>query len=435
MVVDYRWPTRADLQHHGTGAEQSDLAGPTPGLTIPRDASPGTALLLPSRAPLVQDPTAAAESAADPPRGYSRAAHYETPCCIIDDCWASGNAGGSPASATPFHTFRSKKRYQVIPVGDAFDRLGGVGGGDAKLGTGPVPPVPAARASFPPRAFHSHGLRDNPARGQPPPPPGRKGNPLSKTFRLPPMRDSHERGPSLCGTPAPPGLLPAGGAPWGDVARPVSSPSGFGRFGPDQRPPLLEPGTPCRPSMGSFHRKFTAYHERRSREEELEAGRRRLREQRRTERLIQQQQQQQQLYTRGPRRSFGNAGDPSCGEGSMRPSGRDPGEGCEPGVRPGYGVAEGSFAPGEADSKTRRRRRRGRPRFVDACGSGDVIDSEGEAESGGEGGATELIPEREKEILTDIFKNLDSRGRGEVRLDEAVFHMTENAQVKGVAAS
>lgn len=64
-------------------------------------------------------------------------------------------------------------------------------------------------------------------------------------------------------------------------------------------------------------------------------------------------------------------------------------------------------------------------REVQSCWSAWSRDIGGD----GDGAVKELIPEKEEEILTEIFRNLDGRGRGEVRLDEALFHMTENAQV------
>ena len=48
---------------------------------------------------------------------------------------------------------------------------------------------------------------------------------------------------------------------------------------------------------------------------------------------------------------------------------------------------------------------------------------------GDETKASELIPEREEQLLTEMFRMLDARNRGEVRLDEMLFYMTENAKV------
>lgn len=148
--------------------------------------------------------------------------------------------------------------------------------------------------------------------------------------------------------------------------------------------------------MPSFERKFAARHDKWSREAELDAEERAFAEKMRAEEL---------LWTGTTRRRQGRdrgSGGAEGGDetrnitGFQHPSGTG-------------GCSEGLGADCESE-RTRRRRSRG------------VV---GVAE----GKVTELIPEREQERLTQIFGMLDSRELGEVRLDEALFHMAENAQV------
>lgn len=137
-------------------------------------------------------------------------------------------------------------------------------------------------------------------------------------------------------------------------------------------------------TMSSFERKLATRREQWSREEEADAEERAFEEQRRTQELL---------------RDF-------CGRG---------GHGNGGGQGYGYNTAGST---GNEDLR-RIRKRRVRSRDWRDC-SNSRWD---------EGKVAELIPEREEQLLTKMFDMLDARNRGEVRLDEVLFYITENAQV------
>lgn len=163
-----------------------------------------------------------------------------------------------------------------------------------------------------------------------------------------------------------------------------------------RRSTLLKPGAPGQALMPSFEHKFAARHERWSREAELDAEERKFAEKRRAEEL---------LWADTTRRRQGRD------RGGGGTEGGDETRSIEGFQRPGItgGFSEGLGAGCESE-RTRRRRGRG------------VVGVD-------EGKVTEMVPEREQERLTQIFGMLDARELGEVRLDEALFHMAENAQV------
>lgn len=177
----------------------------------------------------------------------------------------------------------------------------------------------------------------------------------------------------------------------------------LGEGGGNQPSPsmLLKPGAPGQSLLASFQRKFLAYHERWSGEQDKEDEERAHRELSRAEELI------------------------LCRNSS--PS--------DMGTR-------------KAEMDYRRRSVRGKGSWVSAPGSATETDefrpvtrisqSRGAGSRGGrllgDGGedsmaVTELFPEREEYLLTKIFHHVDARERGGIRLDEVLFHITENAQV------
>lgn len=152
-----------------------------------------------------------------------------------------------------------------------------------------------------------------------------------------------------------------------------------------------KPGAPGQSLMPSFQRKFDAKHEAWSREAEEHAEERSFEEQRRAEELLRE------------RHGLDGGGSGGGTRDVYKPK---RGNVFEPGIEKGRRELGGARRP-------RRTRRRG-------WRDGDYCD---------EGTVAELIPEREEELLTQMFQMLDAGAVGEVQLDEVLFHMTENAQV------
>lgn len=199
---------------------------------------------------------------------------------------------------------------------------------------------------------------------------------LTRAVHLPPMAETPREGRPI--------TLAAGGC---------SNVVGSGKRQWIKKQQLLtpKPGAPGQSLMPSFQRKFDAKHEAWSREAEELAEERSFEEQWRAEDLLQE------------RRGLDGGG----GGGG----GRDVYESKRGDVF-GSVIEEGRRKLGDV-RRPRRTRRRGW-RDGDHCDEGTVA---------------ELIPEREEELLTQMFQMLDSRDRGEVQLDEVLFHMTENVQV------
>lgn len=156
------------------------------------------------------------------------------------------------------------------------------------------------------------------------------------------------------------------------------------------KPPLtLKSGASEQPPIPSFQRKFAARRKVWVREAEAEAEQRALQKQWRTEELLRK-------------------GGVDCGRGGGYKAG---GRG---GARLPSSIGDDACLGSEDPRSTRRRRRRGRH----AHGSfyEDTV--------------AELSTELEKELLAEMFKMLDAHNRGAVRLNEVVFHMTENKQVR-----
>lgn len=168
-----------------------------------------------------------------------------------------------------------------------------------------------------------------------------------------------------------------------------------------------KPGAPGESLMPSFQRKFDVKHEVWTREAEEHAEERIFEEQIRAEEII---REINGLYGGG---GTGGGGDCGCGGsggggGGARDAYRPKGNGMFDSA-----IVEGGRRELGGERRPRRTRRRGW-RDDDYCDQETVA---------------ELIPEREQELLTQMFHMLDARDRGEVQLDEVLFHMTENAQV------
>ena len=152
-----------------------------------------------------------------------------------------------------------------------------------------------------------------------------------------------------------------------------------------------KPGAPGQPLIPSFQRKFDVKHEAWSREAEEHAEEGSFEEQWRAEELLRE------------RRGLDGGGRGGGTRDVYKPKRGD--------------VFESAIEKGRRKLGDSRRPRRTRRR---GWRDGDFCDEEAVAE---------LIPEREEELLTQMFQMLDAGDVGEVQLDEVLFHMTENAQV------
>lgn len=182
----------------------------------------------------------------------------------------------------------------------------------------------------------------------------------------------------------------------------------------------LKPGAPGQPLLESFERKFVAHHAKWSREADQAAEWRAVEDVRRAEELLAKGISPPEspsttagrgYYSNDSERPEKNAG---CDRRDRRLRSTGSSMTSSPSGIVGF--------PGISRNSGSRVQRRRRPEEI-VGGRGERVWRDGE------GGVTELIPEREEELLTYIFEHLDARGRGRVRLDEALFHMTENAQV------
>eukprot|EP00752_Nemacystus_decipiens_P004170 g3813.t1 len=188
-----------------------------------------------------------------------------------------------------------------------------------------------------------------------------------------------------------------GGSNGSDEASLAGSDTAVGRAGGNTsfKKQLLTGGTP--PRLSSFERKLAARSKQWSTEEQADAEERAFEEQRRTQELL---------------RNLSNRG--SHGAGGQRYSykveGRTGIQSHRPPDERGHHDLNGDF-------------RRVRKRQVRSRDWRDCSDSRRDG-----GQVAELIPEREEQLLTQMFDMLDARNRGEVRLDEVLFYMTENVQ-------
>ena len=166
--------------------------------------------------------------------------------------------------------------------------------------------------------------------------------------------------------------------------------------GESNRPKVLKPGAPGQPLLPSFERKFSAWCAARAGGTGLFEAKE---QQKRVGGLI--------LGRRRPGVRGGAGGD--RGEGGWHYSvGRR-------GIQlSGRGEHRGLVEHRGLESRSARRRP-----WCDSRGN-DSYDGQK---------AIDLIPEREEELLSRFFGMVDTRGKGEVRLDEVMFHVKENAQV------
>lgn len=282
---------------------------------------------------------------------------------------SSGGTGEETSSTRPFHIFRGKKAHQIIPVQDIF-----------------IPPRHLAQPTTKNGLISMDALAaagclaggDMTARPEYVQPAVAAPSGLYKAAHLPPMAEI-PRG----------GRLTAGLQGSGEV-RGITRNLFF-----MQKRPLTEESPP----QSSFERKLAARRKQWSVEAQADAEERAFQEQWRTQGLL------RDINDRN--------GDGKAGEGYGFKVG-DTGFRSQP-SRTGGGCRRNRVS-------RRARKRRTRSRDWRDCEDGCDYEET----------ALELIPEREEQLLTEMFGMLDARNRGEVRLDEVLFYMTENAQV-GVA--
>lgn len=286
--------------------------------------------------------------------------------------WSAGRSSGgtegeSSRSTRPFHVFRGKKAHQIIHVQDCFIPPRHLVEPTTKHGLVPVHELATAACS---------AGGDITARPAPLQPAVAAPSGLSKAVHLPPMIETSRDD-----------RLAAG------LAGSNTTIANTGKTPSLKKRPFIE--TPL--TMSSFERKLAARREQWSREAEADAEKRAFKEQCRTQELL---------------RGFGSrGGDRKGGQGYGYKIGACTGIQSQPLPSGGGCHSIGDF----------RRIRKRRARSRDWRDYGDS--------RGDEGKVAEFIPEREEQLLTQMFDMLDARNRGEVRLDEVLFYMTENAQV------
>lgn len=290
--------------------------------------------------------------------------------------WSSGGSSagtrGESSSTRPFHIFRGKKMHQIFPVRDCFVPPRHLSEPTTKSGLVSVQHA-LADAARPIVKDTAAGptFMDTAGAGAP--------FGLPRAAHLPPMIGTSRES---CSAGSVAGWSAAAGSTGGGFCR-------------NKRP--LARQQP--PAGSSFERKLSARCEQWRREEEVVAEERAFREQARTQELL---RDVQGLEGRGDdggvmgRHNHVEAAE--FGHQSLSNGGA-------------------SHSQGNA-THARQRLSCSRTRYEDDAYRG---------EDGGE--VRELIPEREEELLTEMFGILDARCRGEVRLDEVLFYMTENAQV------
>lgn len=280
------------------------------------------------------------------------------------------DTGEETSSMRPFHAFRGKKTHQIVPVNDCFIPPRHVSDPTTKYGVhsahGLVTAAHLAADGTSPGPDFPHIASTAPSG-------------ISKAVHLPPIVEVARDGRPAAG-------LTGSNATVGATGE---------RFSFNKRPLTRE----APPSVSSFERKLTARRKQWSREAEVEAEKRAFQEQLRAQELL---------------RGFRGFND---GGGSSDKGGRC----CNFGVGASTGTRSpttgGRFRGRGGPRRTRRRR----IRICNWRNGGDSRQDDGKV--------TKLIPEREEQLLTQMFGMLDARNRGEVRLDEVLFYMTENAQV------
>lgn len=369
--MNYSWPTRASLGHSWGWQSSDSQTGDTDVELTATDNGGGVG---DSSRPTTCDSGGIGDSdgGGDDSRSALSMTHASRD---VNNDWStdigSGDTGEDSSSALPFHAFRGKKIHQIVPVNDCF-----------------VPPRHISEPTTKHEFLSAHGsataarlAADITSSGPDyqhiasAAPSG-----ISKAVHLPPMVEVPRDG------------RPATSSTGSNAAVGVAGEN----FSFNKHPLTRE----TRPSVSSFERKLAARRAQWSREAEAEAEERAFREQLRAQELL-----------RGLR-GFNDG----CGVGSRGERGCSFNVGASTGFQ--YPPAGDSCCGEGGGRRTRRRRTR-------SCGwrssSGDCRE--------GDGNVTELVPEREEQLLTQMFGLLDARNRGEVRLDEVLFYMTENAQV------
>lgn len=377
MAMNYTWPTRASLGQ-AWGQQSSDpLAGDTDmALTLTNDGG-GVG---DSSRPTTCDSGGIGDVDGDGDDSRSPLSTTQASRDVNND-WStgigSGDTGEESSSTLPFHAFRGKKIHQIVPVNDCFVPPRHISEPTTKNGfLSVLRSATAARLggdSTSPGPDYQHTASIAPSG-------------ISKAVHLPPMVEVPRDG------------RPAAGLTGSNAAVGVTG----NRFSFNKRPLTGEARTT---TMSSFERKLATRRAQWSREAEAEAEERAFREQLRAQELL-----------RGLRGFNGGGGGGDGGSGGMGERGYSFNVGASSGFQ--Y-LPPGDSCRGDGGPRRNRRRR------IRGCGwrnsSGDCRE--------GDGNVTELVPEREEQLLTQMFGLLDARNRGEVRLDEVLFYMTENAQV------
>ncbi|CAM9483086.1 unnamed protein product [Ectocarpus sp. 6 AP-2014] len=376
MAMNYTWPTRGSLD--GTTLGQQSSGSPMGDAEVTwtgrgsngRGGGGGESPCTTSRG---GDDAGTALSAAQSSRD------------VLNDwnpssCSSSSAGTGTEGSSTrPFHVFCGKKTHQVFPARDCFVPPRHLSEPTTKHGLISVHAlaVAAAAAACPAGREKTAGPETvDPAGANAP-------SGVSKAVHLPPLLETHGEGW--------PAAVPSAGRV-AATGEPLSS---------HKRPPSWQ--RPC--SVSSFERKLAARRRQWSREAEEEAEERAFEEQRRTQELL------------------------------LGVQGIDDG-GWQGGGRAGYRYKVGETAaisPGSTQAGRPCHRNGGGVRFARqrrAWSRG--WRDRGYHDWGDDEKVTELVPEVEEKLLTEMFGMLDARHRGEVRLDEVLFYMTENAQVKSI---
>lgn len=366
--MNYSWPTRATLLGQALGEQSSDSLADDSDVLLTTTHSGDDSLCATTRG-------VGCGSGGNEARSALSTA--QTSRDIYNEWSASRSTGGtvgeSSRSTRPFHVFRGKKAHQIIPVQDCF-----------------IPPrhltEPTTKHGLVPVHELTTAARSTPLKSAVAAPSG-----LSKAVHLPPMIET-PRDNRLAASQA-------GSDPTVGSTREKPSLKNSLKEQKQKQKRFLTGETTPRPRMPSFERKLAARREQWSREEEADAGERAFQQQRRTQELLW---------------DFGNRGHHDHAKGRQ---GYEYEVGISTGIRFQPPPARGGHRSSEDSRRTRKRRARSRDwrDLSDSCGD--------------ERRLAELIPEREEQLLTQMFGMLDARNRGEVRLDEVFFYMTENAQV------
>ncbi|CAM9595120.1 unnamed protein product, partial [Ectocarpus sp. 13 AM-2016] len=377
MAMNYTWPTRGSLDGTTLGQQSSgSLMGDTEVTWTGRGCSGGGGGGRGGESPCSTsrggDNAGTAVSAAQSSRE------------VLND-WSpssssssSGGKGMEGSSTRPFHVFRGKKTHQVLPARDCFVPPRHLSEPTTKHGLISVHALTAAAAAA---AAACPAGREKTAGPETVDPAGANApSGVSKAVHLPPLLETPGEGWPVA--------VPIAGRA-AITGEPLSS---------NKRPPSWQRTR----SVSSFERKLAARRQQWSKEAEKEAGERAFEEQWRTQELL--------LGVQG----LDDGGWQGGGRAGYRYK-----AGGTAGISPGFTQA-GRRCHGNGGGARCTRQRCVRSRGWRDRAHHDWDDDEK---------VMELVPEVEEKLLTEMFGMLDARHRGEVRLDEVLFFMTENAQV------